>query len=437
MNYLYLLLLLLYFIGCSSVNTLSTSVKKDITQEYVSDLLEIPQDVSFYTSDIDYGLLQEQENFEKKYFRVWNIQKSKLPLDEAMWPHRVYTAGDTYGENLQLLEKDFFDNLHENANYGKYLTLNKKAVTLNNLNIRALPTDNAVLYDPKKAGEGFPFDYMQNSTISANKPVLVSHYSKNREWVFIESSFAFGWLKSNEIVFLDDKYANLWKNAQQVFLTKDSQAIYSEENDFLFNSRVGMMLALIDESHDTYTVLTISSDKTKAYYHKSIISKKIAHKGIMNFNEKNINLVLEEISKSKYGWGGIYNQRDCSSTLRDFFIPFGLWLPRNSSQQALSGKIESVEHMSHEEKLSFIKETAVPFKTLLYKAGHIGLYVGVFNDNVIVYQNVWGIKTKKDLDDGRFVIGKPIFSTLELGNNLKEYDPEGSFLNKLKSTSKL
>ena len=33
----------------------------------------------------------------------------------------------------------------------------------------------------------------------------------------------------------------------------------------------------------------------------------------------------------------MYQERDCSSTLRDLFTPFGLWLPRNSGQQAGEG----------------------------------------------------------------------------------------------------
>ena len=52
--------------------------------------------------------------------------------------------------------------------------------------------------DPSLAGEGFPFDYMQNSIIAANKPIFISHYSKDREWAYIFSSFTSGWIKTGE-----------------------------------------------------------------------------------------------------------------------------------------------------------------------------------------------------------------------------------------------
>ena len=292
--------------------------------------------------------------------------------------------------------------------------------------------------DPKKAGEGFPFDYLQNSSIAANKPLIISHYSKDKEWVFVESSFAFGWVKSNEIVVIDKQYTRLWQEAKQVFITKEGIPIYSSDNKFLFHSRVGMMLALIDEDESSYTVLTIAQYRqNRPLYLKSKISKEIASKGKLAFNSDNINKIITELSKSKYAWGGMYSERDCSSTLRDFYAPFGVWLPRNSYQQSLVGDVINLDLLSDIEKLRAIKKSGVAFRTLVYKRGHIGLYVGTIDDKVIIYQNVWGVKTKKNGVEGRFIIGKPIFSTLEVGSNLKDYDKNASMLHKLKSISTL
>ena len=432
---------ILLFSSCATKEKVSlepeTQVQTIHTPQVIDDLVTIPQDVKFYTQKLKSSSFS-QEEFEKKYFRIWNIEKSPLSLHDAMWANRIYKVGDTYGENLQLLKQSFFDDLLKNANYDKYHTVNKKAVTIHLLNIRAMPTNEPVLRDPLQAGEGFPFDYLQNSTIAANKPVLISHYSKDKEWVFIESSFAYGWVKSKDIVEIADKYTKLWQQAEQVFITKDGIPIYSEDGEFLFKSRIGMMLALIDEDSDNYSVLTVGKYKNnKPLYIKSKINKKSAHKNSLKFNTQNINSILNEISKSNYGWGGIYGQRDCSSTLRDFYAPFGLWLPRNSSQQVKVGTIISVESLTKSEKLKIIKEKAIPFRTLIYKKGHIGVYVGTYNDKAIMYQNVWGVKTVKNAIEGRFIIGKPIFSTLQVGSNLKEFDSNSSMLADLKSLSTL
>jgi hypothetical protein len=103
--------------------------------------------------------------------------------------------------------------------------------------------------------------------------------------------------------------------------------------------------------------------------------------------------------------------------------------------QAQQGRKVSLEDMSDNKKIELIKKFAVPFETLLYKQGHIVLYVGLFNDDIVVFQNVWGVKTEKDGIEGRHVVGKSIFSTLELGKNLQTYDESGSLLRNLQSLS--
>ena len=142
---------------------------------------------------------------------------------------------------------------------------------------------------------------------------------------------------------------------------------------------------------------------------------------------------MDDVSKTNYGWGGMYGQRDCSSTLRDMFAPFGIWLPRNSFQQSKIGKVIDLSSLTDDEKIGIIKEKAIPFQTLLYKRGHIVLYVGTINDEIIIFHNTWGIKTKEVEKEGRVVIGKTIFSTLKLGQNQKNYDKEAEILRNLRS----
>jgi len=137
------------------------------------------------------------------------------------------------------------------------------------------------------------------------------------------------------------------------------------------------------------------------------------------------------VSKTNYGWGGMYEQRDCSSMLRDMFAPFGIWLPRNSLQQSKVGRVISLSDLSDEEKINIIKEKAVPFQTLLYKKGHVVLYVGTYNGEIIIFHNTWGIKTKKDGVEGRVIVGKAVFSSLNIGKYVENYDEESSMLKNL------
>ncbi len=410
------------------------SIPKQQIQIY--DLENIPQDVSYYSKNISTpeSFYEIQKEYEKSYFNIWNINESNESLESIKWPFASYCLGKSYGENLQLLDKKFFDEMLSNSNFNSYSTINKKAVTLKETNIRAFPTIKPLLMDPTLAGEGFPFDYLQNSTIHANKPIFLSHYSEDKEWAYVFSSFTSGWIKSDEFVILNREDTKTWQNAQQVKIIEEDISIFDNKNNFLFKSKIGMMFPLISEDDKSYTILTISTYKnSKPLYIESKIPKNIAYKGILELNSDNINSVVNEVTNSNYGWGGMYGQRDCSSMLRDMFAPFGIWLPRNSYQQSKVGNVISLEGLSDTDKIALIKEKAVAFQTLLYKKGHIVLYVGTHNDEIVVLHNTWGIKTKKGTVEGRVVIGKPVFSSLRLGKNQKNYDEEAEILRNLKS----
>lgn len=448
MKYLSLLTTLLLLSSCatkqeeleqSKAEQVETSQSVEVLQaEYIEDLKTLPQDVHVYAKNILKNEKFPQAEYEKNYFKVWNYDKTQVLLDDAMWAHKTYKVGNTYGENLQLLKQSFYDTILKNANFEQFATLNKQALTLKRVNLRAMPTNQPILLDPSKAGEGFPFDYLQNSSIAANKPLFLSHYSKDGEWAFVESSFAYGWVKTRSIAIIEKKYTDKWQKAEQMFVVKEGVSVYSEDNHFLFKTRIGMMFALVDEDDESYRVLAISKYKNiKPLYVKAQIDKDVLSKGSLAFNKKNITHILNEVASKNYGWGGIYGQRDCSSTLRDFYASFGLWLPRNSYQQSKMGEVISLESLTPEKKIQTIKDKAMPFRTLLYKRGHIVLYVGTYHDKVIIFQNVWGVKTLHDGAEGRFIIGRPVFSTLEIGKNLRDFDPDGSLLKNLKSMTTL
>lgn len=432
MKYIILGFLVIFFInGCST----KEFKVLDIDDSKVKELNEIPQDVSYYLNNYkDNNKLKEsQKTYISKYYKIW-IKKPNIKVSQAFWAFKVYNKKrNYYGVNLKLYDENFYKKNYYNANIKDYMTLNKKALTLHVTNLRAFPTDDVLFINPNKAGEGFPFDYLQNSLISSNKPLYVSHISKDRKWAFVFSSFTSGWVKLKDIVFIDNKEAKVWMNAKQVFIHKENQKVIKDSN-YILTYRLGMLLPYIGEDSKKYKVLAVlEGNNNQANFTQISIDKKYASLEPLIFNKKNIKIIISQLQKSKYGWGGMYKQRDCSSSMRDFFAPFGIWLPRNSSAQSKIGKVIKLSNLDNDEKKELILKQGIPFETLVYKKGHIALYVGSYNNEPIIFQNVWGIKTKNDKKTGRIIIGRSIFSTLELGKDLDNVDKESLFLQKLKS----
>ena len=61
-----------------------------------------------------------------------------------------------------------------------------------------------MFYEPTRPGEGFPFDYNQNSRLKINTPIFVSHLSKDKAWAYIQAAAFGGWVKIQDIAFVDD-----------------------------------------------------------------------------------------------------------------------------------------------------------------------------------------------------------------------------------------
>jgi hypothetical protein len=120
-----------------------------------------------------------------------------------------------------------------------------------------------------------------------------------------------------------------------------------------------------------------------------------------------------------YGWGGLFGNRDCSSNMRDLFIPFGIWLGRNSAKQGQQGgAFYDLRDMSSREKEQEILAKGIPFVTLIWLKGHIGLYLGTAPEKKepLLLHNIWGVRTvDKEEKDGREIVGRLVITSLRPG----------------------
>ena len=426
MKYLISFSIILFLSACSQIKTLAYAD--------IADLKEFPQDAKPYTNMIDdnKSLFGIQSSYESHYFKAWHMQMPKYSIKEMRWPFRSYTPLNGFGDNLQPISQKWLDKIDINTNLEAFGVINKKALTINAVNLRTLPTDKPIFNDPRKAGEGFPFDYLQESLIHPNEPILISHYSQDGAWAYIFTSYASGWIHSNELTILSDEQCEEFENSKKIYITSDDIALKNDKNQFLFYSKIGMILPFVQESNDSYYALAIIGDLDhSAIYQHIKVPKNAATSNILSLSKDNIMALTDAIIHSHYGWGGMYGERDCSSTIKDLFTPFGIWLPRNSLYQSKIGKVISLKDLSDDKKIEMIKKEGIPFETLLHKNGHILLYAGIYDDQVIVMHNMWGIKTKEGDKTGRIIVGKIVFSTLEVGKEQKYYD--GGLLHKLDS----
>lgn len=398
----------------------------------VNDLEKFPQDISLYVNKNAINqedIFDIQKQFEAQYYRPWSYTAAPICLKEASWPIGAFKGG--YGSNLKPHDPSWLHEMELQSNFNAYSTINQPAITTKWMNLRVLPTIKPFYKNPARAGDGYPFDLLQNSSVSFNEPVFISHYSLDGAWVYIFTNNASGWVESNNIVSLSPEQIELLKSKDKLFITRDKVPLKNDNNHFVSYSRIGMVLSYSGETDNEYQVLSVDSSGKII---KLLVPKESSHIGIQFINKEELTKLGSDLLHNTYGWGGMFEERDCSSMIRDYLIPFGIFLPRNSAQQAKKGEVISFKDLNNTEKIELIKDKAIPFETILYKKGHVLLYIGTYDDNVMVMHNIWGIRTKdKEGVKGRVVIGKAVISTLELGSEVENFDPNGMLLTTLSS----
>lgn len=455
--------LLLLFSGCSTHTALIVSPPKplnpiskvDSNQSVLSDpfCCMLPQDLDMKlpefgpkVNDLDRfeqsirpyvelngvdreSLFDVENNFNSRYFAPWSYMIPPQKVQDVLWPLRAFKGG--YGSNLKPLPPVWFEEMKNQCNFEMYGAISQKAITLKWMDIRALPTDKPLYKNPAHPGEGYPFDLLQNSSVNYNEPIFISHTSKDGAWSYIFTNNASGWVKSDGVTHIDDTTVANIQKSEKVFVIEDNVAMSDSNNRFVAYSRVGMVLSLDHTEGENYYIRAVDSNNSVKII---TLSHKSAHLGISKLNKSDLITIGSQMLKNTYGWGGMYGERDCSSMIRDMMTPFGIWLPRNSSAQSRKGEVIPFTGLADSEKLSLIKEKGVPFETIIYLKGHVLLYIGTYQESVMVLHNIWGVRTlDKEGNKGRHIVGKAVVSTLELGSDLEDFDPTMKLLSRVES----
>lgn len=369
------------------------------------------------------------EEILKKRFDILNIKAPPITANEASWAINTYkntSKKQYYGINLKPISNEWFNKLRKNANTDSFGKVSLAAITTTNTSIRNLPTDEPILFNPTRAGEGFPFDYLQLSHISIGYPLYVSHFSLDGAWAFIGNDNVWGWVKSSDIKILSKDEILALQKSKFIVITKEKEPVYDKDGKFLFFGRIGAILPITSENEFKFKGFLY----TQSGFTDFEISKQNAELFPLAFNTANLKNIAGELLGQSYGWGGFGANRDCSLFLQDYLGEFGIWLPRNSKAQGQIGEKINLKGLSNKKKKELIKTKAVPFLTLFYMPGHVMLYVGTSGDEILALHDAWGLRTK---DNGRAMIGGVAITSLEIGKNEPNIEPKNLLLSKIVS----
>jgi len=85
---------------------------------------------------------------------------------------------------------------------------------------------------------------------------------------------------------------------------------------------------------NTTLLIPVKNQQHQAVLARGIIQNNAVQRMPLSATKQHIAQLIKQLQNRPYGWGGAFFFNDCSQELKSLFTPFGIWLPRNSSQQA-------------------------------------------------------------------------------------------------------
>jgi hypothetical protein len=390
----------------------------------IQDLKRIPQtltklapkaaDRTVISDDCEQQL---HAQYLRHFFAPWTSQKPIFdPTDSADFMKKE-SRGNWFGENKRKVPRPLLQGLLANCDLDSFPSRNDAAIAVAPAHLRGLPTP-LPLYE--KANDE-PFDMLSYPQVKLNEPLRIMHQSADGAWLFVESAYSNGWLESRDVALVDDDFIKQWMKGPYLVITRDLSPVADGKDVGTYTAKVGTMLPVTDENEEAWEIAVASvGEGGVAELRSSSIPRGNAARFPLPFKPENVSLIGNQLIGQPYGWGEMYDLRDCSALLRDFFMPFGIWLPRTAADQIDSVRQrQQLAKLAPEEKRNLIKKRGLPFLSLLFKPGHIMLYAGEGEDGEpLVFHDAWSVRVKEEQGERKQIIGIASVTTLEPGKEL-------------------
>jgi hypothetical protein len=389
---------------------------------------------------------QLQVEFRARFFAPWSASAPSPDAAELRDFMRQEGRVNWYGPNQRKVAPSRLQELVANCALDSFPSRNDTAISVAPGHLRGLPTQLPFY----QSADSFPFDMLSYPQVKLNEPLRVLHASRDGVWLFVQTAYTAGWLERRDVALVDGDFIDRWMQAPHLVVVQDYAPVGDGLGVAVYPSKIGTILPLARAGEHVWEVVVASAGEGGRVQSRIVtIPRATAAPFPLVFNPSNVALVGDQLLGEPYGWGEIYGLRDCSAMLRDFFIPFGIWVPRTSADQISSvPKRIELARMTPAEKEEVIKRQGIPFLSLFYKPGHIMLYVGEGSDGKpLVFHDAWSVRlgerapqegagsregckegcAAKDQEERALIIGVSAITTLAPGKELGLF-PGGSLL---------
>ena len=317
--------------------------------------------------------------------------------------------------NGKRVSYDYYKALDYNRNLDAIANpvLVKYGFTVRQTDMRSLPTADRIYNNAWNDS----LDRFQETRLDPVEPLLVLHSSRDGKWLFVQSVCYAAWVNANDVAIVDNRSA--WDNYRKskfLSIKVPNFCLKNTRTNEVMVWEMGAKLPIIDENEldnkqydmmpnrplikppDYYLLQLPARDSGgKLIFEYVKLSRQTdgIREGFLPCSYQNIIYQAFKMYGMKFGWGGLYDSVDCSSFAQNVYRSFGIYIPRNSGQQAkmpvTTKEFYGIGGQRYEE-LSEVSPGSI-----LYMPGHIMIYLGVDkNKHYIIHSfSSFGVLDKK------------------------------------------
>ncbi len=283
------------------------------------------------------------------------------------------------------------------------------AITVTRTEMRAFPTHDRLFSN----ADDFETDRFIETAVYPLEPLAILHESSDGTWYLAQSYNYLAWIPAKAVALTSRNKLFNYLEAQH-FLVVTGKGVLTANNpirpevsEMQLDMGVRIPLAARDEipkdidgQHPAgnYVVkLPVRNSEGKLEFGLGLVARvEDVRVGYLPYTKENIIRQAFKFLGQRYGWGGMFNTRDCSAFIMDNYRSMGIMLPRNASEQ---GKLSlGISHkmsraMTLDQRQAILDKISV---SPVYMNGHAMLYLTKHEQDYFIIHNFAGIRARDE-----------------------------------------
>ena len=287
-------------------------------------------------------------------------------------------------------------------------------------NLRRLPTNEA-FYDRPFGNE---FDRFQYSTLECGNPVAVLHRTADGSWSFVQTTYTMGWVSSASIAVGDRRTVDAFFRSKPLVATGSMIPVYTDPafSSYAVSIPMGTKLPIVEKTESRYAVTLPwrTPDGGLKFVTGYLRKEADVSVGALPYTARNLYRQVFKLEGYPYGWGDLFDGRDCSRLVMDVFSTFGFNMPRNSRRQGAfnpAGRKDTA-NATEQDKIGILRSLDGR-PALLTMPGHIMIFLGIVDGKVFAVHSAWSWRESRVLGERSVMAGRVVVSDITRGSGAR------------------